>query len=100
MTCGSIFDGFLIDFGVENRSKIDQKSIEKGIKNKMQVGMDFGWLLDRFLIDFGPKLGVKLGSSWQQNRRKWGTKTMSKKHKKSGDAVVRGGYAVVGCPGP
>ena len=28
----------------------------------MQVGMDFGWLLDRFLVDFGLKLGVKLGA--------------------------------------
>ena len=79
MTCGSIFDRFLIDFGVENRSKIDQKSIEKGIKNKMQVGMDFGWLLDRFLIDFGPKLGAKLGPSWHQNLQNGGSKMMPKK---------------------
>ena len=28
----------------------------------MQVGMDFGWLLDRFLVDLGPNLG----SSWGQ----------------------------------
>ena len=83
MALGSIFDGFLIDFGVENRSKIDQKSIEKGIKNKMQVGMDFGWLLDRFLVDFGPKLGAKLGASWHQNSKKWGTKSMSKNHQKT-----------------
>ena len=60
----------------------------------MEVGMDFGWLLDRLLVDFGPKLGVKLGPSWHQNRRKWGTKTMSKNHQKSGDAVVRSGTQV------
>ena len=89
-------------------SKINKKSIKKSVKkaidDKMEVGMDFGWLLDRFLMDFGPKLGVKLGPSWHQNRRKWGTKTMSKNHQKSGDAVVpqwcRGGAAVVGGPGP
>ena len=66
----------------------------------MQVGMDFGSLLDRFLVDFGPKLGVELGSSWCQNRRKWGTKTMSKNNQKSGDARARSGSAVVGRPGP
>ena len=59
----------------------------------MQVGMDFGWLLDRFLMDFEPKLGVKLGPSWHQDRRKWGTKTMSKNHQKSGDASGRTWYA-------
>ena len=82
MICGSIFDRFLVDFGVENRRKINQKSIQKAIENKMQVGMDFGWLLDRFLMDFEPKLGVKLGPSWHQNRRKWSTKTMSKNQQK------------------
>ena len=91
MICSSIFDYFLDDLGVEKFQKIDQKSIQKGIENKMQVGMDFGWLLDRFLMDFEPKLGVKLGPSWHQNRRKWGTKTMSKNHQKSGDAVVSSG---------
>ena len=62
--------------------------------------MHLGWLLERFLVDLGAKLGVKLEPSWHQNRRKWGTKTMSKNHQKSGDAVVRGWYAVVGGPGP
>ena len=58
----------------------------------MEVGMDFGWLMDRFLVDFGPKLGVKLGPSWHQDRRKFGTKTMSKKHENLEprvDAVAR-----------
>ena len=59
----------------------------------MQVGMDFGWLLDRFLMDFEPKLWVKLEPSWHQNRRKWGTKTMSKNHQKSGAAGGRKWYA-------
>ena len=93
-----------MDFGVENRSKIDQKSIQKAIENKMQVGMDFGWLLDRFLIDLGAKLGAKVGPSWHQNRKKWGTKTMLKNHEKSSHAGIRGWYAggtrVVLGPGP
>ena len=55
----------------------------------MQVGMGFGWLLGRFLVDFGPKLGAKLVPSWHQNRKNEGPKTMSKKHQKSGDARVR-----------
>ena len=47
----------MVDLGVGNRSKINNKSIQKGIENKTQVEMDFGWLLDRFLVDFDPKLG-------------------------------------------
>ena len=76
-----------MDLEVENLSKIDEKSIQKAIENKMQVGMGFGWLLDRFLVDVGPKLGAKLGPSWHQNSKKWGTKAMSKNHQKSGAAV-------------
>ena len=49
------------------------------IKNKMRFGMDFGWLLDRFLVDFGPKLGAKLGPSWHQNLQNGGSKMMPKK---------------------
>ena len=79
MILGLIFDGFLVDFGVENRSKINQKSIQKPIETKMQVGMDFGSLLDRFLIDFGPKLEAKLGPSWHQNSKNGGSKMVSKK---------------------
>ena len=51
-----------MDFGIENRSTINQKSIQRAIENMMQVGMDFGWLLDRFLRDLGPKLGVQVGT--------------------------------------
>ena len=57
--------------------------------------MHLGWLLERFGVDFGPKLGGKLGLSWHQDRRKWGTKTMSKNHQKSRAAVVREGTQVV-----
>ena len=68
-----------MDFGVENPLKINQQSIQKAIENKMQVGMDSGWLLERFGIDFGSKLGGKLGPSWHQNLKNGGPKTMSKK---------------------
>ena len=51
-------------------------------------------------MDFEPKLGVKLGPSWHQNRRKWGTKTISKNHQKSGDAVVRDGTRWFGVQAP
>ena len=94
---------FLIDFRFENQPKNIQKSIPKAIENKMQVGMDFGWLFDRFLIDFGPKLEVKLGPSWHQNRKKWGTKTMSKiikNLKTGGPQVVRKWSASKSGPGP
>ena len=82
-----------MDFGVENQQTINKNSIQKAIENKMQVGMDFGWLLDRFLVDFGPKLGAKLGPSWHQNLKNWSSKTMSKiikkkkKRKKVGGTV-------------
>ena len=46
-------------------------------------------------MDFGPKLGVKLEPSWHRNRRKWGTKTMSKNHQKSRAARVRSGTQMV-----
>ena len=38
--------------------------------DKMEVGMDFGWLLDRLLVDFGTKLGGELGSSWHETPKK------------------------------
>ena len=79
----------LIDFSSIWGSKIHPKSIKKVIENKMQVEMDFGWLLDRFSLDFDPKSGAKLGSSWHQNLRKWGTKTMSKNHQNKSDATSR-----------
>ena len=48
--------------------------MKKVIDDKMDVGMDFEWLLDRFLVDFGIILGGKLA----QNLKKEGTKTRSK----------------------
>ena len=41
----------------------------------MQVGLEFGALLDRFLVDFGAKLGGKLDPKSVQE----GSKTMFKK---------------------
>ena len=61
--------------------------------------MDFGWLLDRFSVDFGTKLGVKLGKLAPKSKE-MGYQDDVKNHRKSGDAVVRSGSAVVGCPGP
>ena len=43
----------------------------------MDVGMDVGWLLDRFLVEFGTILGAKLAPKWHQNPKKWNPKTMS-----------------------
>ena len=83
--CLLLCDSFLAPKSSPNLSEFDPKAI----RNKMQFGMDFGGLLDRFWSDSGPKLGAKLEPSWHQNRRKRGTKTMSKNHQKSGDAVVR-----------
>ena len=55
----------------------------------MQVGMAFGALLGRVLVDFESKLGGKLDPSWHQIRENWGTKTMSKSHRNSGAATGR-----------
>ena len=52
---------FLIVFWLQNRPQIDQKSIQKAIRNKIRFGMDFRERLDRFGSDFRPKLGAKLG---------------------------------------
>ena len=57
--------------------------MENVIDDKMEVGMDVGRLLDRFLIDVGTLLGGKLAPSWHQNPRKLHTKAMSKNHQKS-----------------
>ena len=70
--------------------------IRKAIANKMKVGMDFGWLLDGFLVDCWAKLEVKLGPSRHRNRRKWGTKAMSKK----GMQKVHASHAGQGGGGP
>ena len=75
---------FLVGLGVKNQPKIDKKSIQKGFENKMQVKIDFGWLLDRFLVDFGTQVGGKLGPSWHQNLKKSDAKMISKNGWKTG----------------
>ena len=66
MICWLIFDRFLVDLEVENRSKINQKSMKKASQNKMRFGIDFEGLLERSWGDFEPKLGAKLGPRWHQ----------------------------------
>lgn len=58
--------------------------------------MDLGSLLERFWVDFGSKLGGKLGPSVYQDWRKGGTETMSKNHYKSEAAVVPRGMQEIG----
>ena len=55
--------------------------MKKVIDDKVDVGMDFGRLLDRFGEDFGTKLGGKLGPSWHQKKMRYQDDV--KKHKKS-----------------
>ena len=54
-----IFDRFLLDFGIENQWKIDEKWIKKQIKNKMRFGIDFWWLLGGFWGGFGRQVGAQ-----------------------------------------
>ena len=44
--------------------------MKKVIDDKVDVGMDFGRLLNRFWKDFGTKLGSKLEPSCHQNPKK------------------------------
>ena len=62
----------MIDLKIENRSKIQQQSIQKDIDNEMQVEMDFGSMFGGSWVGFGPDLGPKLGprSSKKQCRKK------------------------------
>ena len=84
---------FLVGLGVKNQPKIYKKSIQEGFENKMQVKIDFGWLLDRFLVDFGTQVGGKLGPSWHQNQKKSDVKMISKNGWQEGSAVKRRGDA-------
>ena len=72
------------------RSKSLPKSIKQGIENMMQDGLVFGSLLARIWVDFGAKLGGKLGPSWHENHENRGSKTMSKKQSKKGSAGTPG----------
>ena len=58
--------------GTKFASKIDQKSIQEGIETKMQVQLGSGPFLERFLEDWGAKLGGKSGPSWHQNHKEIG----------------------------
>ena len=44
--------------------QITLKSMKTCIDDKMDVGMDVGRLLDRFLVDFGSRLEGKMEPSW------------------------------------
>ena len=64
---------FLVNLAPNLRLQTHQKSTKidkKGIENIMQVGLEFGTLLGRFLVDFGTNLGAKLEPSWHQNPKK------------------------------
>ena len=58
-------DWFWVDFWVVNWSKINQTSTRKKEKGS-KATCDFGSILKGSWIDFGPKLGGKLGASWHQ----------------------------------
>ena len=66
MILGLIFDRCLVDFGIANPWKIDEKSIKKQIKNRC----DLGSIFDGSWVGFGVDLGSKLRPSWSQNRSK------------------------------
>ena len=77
---------FLVNLALNLRPKTHQKWCQEAFKiskngneNMMQVGLGFGALLGRFLVDFEANLVGKLEPSWEQNRENEGPKTMSKK---------------------
>ena len=56
-----------LNLAPKTHKKITQeapKVDKKGIENMMQVGLAFGAVLERTLVDFGAKLAGKLESSW------------------------------------
>ena len=62
---------FLVNMALNLRPKTHQKwcqeafkILKNAIKNVMQVGLAFGTLLERILVDFMAKLGGKLEPSW------------------------------------
>ena len=94
----------MVDFRVQNRSKTNQKSIRKAIGNKMEVGMDFGWLLDGFLMDFGAKLGGHIEAKLSPKSENMGYQDDDKKPKTNLEPQWHAGgsrwYAVKSGPGP
>ena len=61
--------------------------------NMMQVGMGFGTLLERILVDFGTNLGGKLGPNSLQNLSNIDQRTKLKKHLKIASENVTRLYA-------
>ena len=55
----------------------------------MQVGLGFGALLKRFLVDSGAKLGGKLGPSWHQNLEKRGQDDVKKMIEKCSKKIMQ-----------
>ena len=68
--------------------------------NMMQVGMGFGTLLERILMDFGSNLGGKLGPSSFQNLSNIDQRTKLKKHLKIASKKVTPRYAPHSGVGP
>ena len=58
-------------------SKIDPEGDRKQ-DLQMQVGMEFGWLLDRFWVDFGSQVGAKLAPKSVQDGIEIDIRTWSK----------------------
>ena len=80
--------------------KIDQKSIKKGIKNKMQVGMDFGWLLERFWGQVRGQVGAKLAPTSEKLELQDDVKKTSKKRSDKKWAREFGGRKFPGSGAP
>ena len=63
MICSLIFDRFLVDKSIKNRSK-----------KRSKIRCDFGWILEGSWSD----LGSILGSSWEPSWGQVGTKSLQK----------------------
>ena len=79
-TCGPTLEG---QVGIKNPPTIFPEAFQKMIIFLIGCGvalwLAIGFLLARFCVDFGAKLGTKLGLSWHQNLKNEGSKMMSKK---------------------
>ena len=65
---------FLVNLALNLRPKTHKKLcqeafkiLKNAVKNVMQVGLAFGALFERILVDFGAKLAGKLDPNWHQN---------------------------------
>ena len=70
-------DRFWLDFGSQNRSKIDPKRVPKGVGNHGRFCMPSGTCKNRFFGQHGPNLAPKMAPSWSQNGTKIGPKRLS-----------------------